>query len=262
MMLVLVPIVLQGIAMAVDEGVFHRRRGLPRWERIGHPLDTATIAMCLVWLLAVHSPAGYVVLAIGSTLFVTKDEAVHATLCTAGEHWLHAVLFALHPVVLAAFWFASPAVLAVQLALVLAFMAYQIIYWRVRRDHVIDNAWYGELGARWYEARTRRSHSCVQRRAIATHGSAGRSHARSRGRHACSISAAAPGFSRTSSRRAVTASPASIRHRRTSTSRARTIARAASTTCEAMPARCRSQPAASTWCARWTCSSTSTIPSA
>jgi 2-polyprenyl-6-hydroxyphenyl methylase/3-demethylubiquinone-9 3-methyltransferase len=151
-MLVLVPIVLQGIAMAVDEGVFHRRRGLPRWERIGHPLDTATIALCLVWLLVAHSLTVYVVLAIGSTLFVTKDEAVHASLCTAGEHWLHSILFALNPIVLAAFWFASPSVLALQLAIVLAFMAYQIIYWSVRREHVIDNAWYGELGARWYEA--------------------------------------------------------------------------------------------------------------
>src|SRR5690606_12706734 len=74
-----VAIALQALAMVVDEGWFHRRRGLPRWERIGHPLDTLTIALCLAWLLCVppsESAAlpGYLVLAIGSTLFVTKDE--------------------------------------------------------------------------------------------------------------------------------------------------------------------------------------------
>jgi len=28
--------------MGVDEFYFHRRRGLPRWERLAHPLDTMT----------------------------------------------------------------------------------------------------------------------------------------------------------------------------------------------------------------------------
>src|SRR5215510_9016243 len=118
----LVPLGLQGLAMAVDEAWFHRRRGLPRWERIGHPLDTLTIAACLAWLLATGSLAGYVALAIASTLFVTKDEPVHARLCTGGEQWLHAVLFALHPIALAAYavlWRAGRTdLLAIQLALV------------------------------------------------------------------------------------------------------------------------------------------------
>ena len=48
----MIPIVLQGVIMVVDEGWFHRTRGLPRWERIGHPLDTLTIVLCLAWLLA------------------------------------------------------------------------------------------------------------------------------------------------------------------------------------------------------------------
>jgi 2-polyprenyl-6-hydroxyphenyl methylase/3-demethylubiquinone-9 3-methyltransferase len=169
----LVPIALQAVAMAVDEGWFHRRRGLPRWERIGHPLDTATIALGLGWLL-ITTPrdhdalAVYLALAIGSTLFVTKDEPVHALSCTPGEHWLHAVLFALHPIVLAAFgvlwWTGHAEVLAVQLAVVLAFLAYQAIYWNVVRARAspapsrvaapapIDNAWYAALGERWYAA--------------------------------------------------------------------------------------------------------------
>lgn len=159
-----VPLALQALAMLVDEVWFHRRRELPRWERIGHPLDTLTIALCLGWLLCASPGSsaalpGYIALAIASTLFVTKDEGVHARLCSAGEHWLHAVLFALHPIVLAAFawlwWHGDHALLAIQLALTLAFFAYQTIYWNVlqpRRGRAVNNAWYADLGERWYRA--------------------------------------------------------------------------------------------------------------
>jgi 2-polyprenyl-6-hydroxyphenyl methylase/3-demethylubiquinone-9 3-methyltransferase len=155
---------LQATAMLVDEWRFHRRRELPRWERIGHPLDTLTIVLCLGWLLLVPPAASvalpvYITLAIASTLFVTKDEGVHAKLCSAGEHWLHAVLFALHPIVLAAFawlwWSGETTLLAGQLAVTLAFMTYQIVYWnllRDRRPRMINNAWYADLGERWYHA--------------------------------------------------------------------------------------------------------------
>ncbi|HEU0036663.1 MAG TPA: bifunctional 2-polyprenyl-6-hydroxyphenol methylase/3-demethylubiquinol 3-O-methyltransferase UbiG [Kofleriaceae bacterium] len=161
--ILIVPIALQAIAMLVDEGYFHRRRGLPRWERIGHPLDTLTIVACLAWLVT-HEPsrdalAVYVALAIGSTLFVTKDEPVHAKLCGGGEQWLHAVLFALHPIVLAAlaiaWWQGETGLLVGQLAVTLAFCGYQITYWSFVRDdgpRAVNNAWYGPLGARWYEA--------------------------------------------------------------------------------------------------------------
>jgi len=159
--LCILPIAAQAIAMAVDEGYFHRRRGLPRWERIGHPLDTLSIAACLAWLVV--APAGvalpvYAGLAVLSCVFVTKDEPIHARLCTAGEHWLHAMLFVLHPVVLAAFawlwWAGYHTALAVQLAAVLAFFGYQVVYWNLVRvpPRRVDNAWYADLGARWYEA--------------------------------------------------------------------------------------------------------------
>lgn len=161
----IIPLVVQGAAMLVDEGWFHRRRGLPRWERIGHPLDTLTIVACLAWLLA-SDPANasalpvYVALAVGSCVFVTKDEGVHARLCDGGEHWLHAVLFVLHPIVLAtlgiAWWLGRTDLLAVQLAITLAFLAYQVVYWnfvwKEAAPRAIDNDWYGELGERWYEA--------------------------------------------------------------------------------------------------------------
>jgi 2-polyprenyl-6-hydroxyphenyl methylase / 3-demethylubiquinone-9 3-methyltransferase len=167
----IVPIALQGLAMLVDEGWFHRRRGLPRWERIGHPLDTLTITLCLVWLLANHpdEPIAlpiYFVLAVFSTLFVTKDEGVHGRLCSAGEHWLHAILFVLHPIVLAVFavawWAGWRDLLVIQLIATLGFCIYQVVYWTVRSAHTatpppisarwINNDWYGELGARWYTA--------------------------------------------------------------------------------------------------------------
>lgn len=174
LVLLLLPLGLQGLAMAVDEGWFHRRRGLPRWERLGHPIDTLTMVACVGWLVGVAPTAPdallvYGALAVVSTLVITKDEPVHARLCGPGEHWLHAVLFVLHPIVLAAlgllWWRGHHAILVGQLALTLAFLAYQVGYWclwpvlRAPRAvpgaagrPVIDNAWYAALGARWYEA--------------------------------------------------------------------------------------------------------------
>lgn len=162
--LLALPIGLQAVAMVVDEGVFHRRRGLPRWERIGHPLDTLTIIVCLGWLVAMRPSSTtlgvYIALAACSSLVVTKDEPIHAKLCTAGEHWLHAVLFVLHPIVLGAFawlWWTGSAPRAIQIQLVVAcaFAGYQIVYWNVLRDRrpaPVNNEWYAPLGPRWYEA--------------------------------------------------------------------------------------------------------------
>ena len=102
---ILFPFLLQGICMAFDEGYFHIRRGLPKWERIGHPLDTITVLICFLWILLVPFSALslkiYIVLAAFSTIFVTKDEFVHKEHCPASEAWLHAVLFTLHPITLA-----------------------------------------------------------------------------------------------------------------------------------------------------------------
>lgn len=100
----LLPFGLQMVCMAFDELYFHRRRGLPQWERIGHPLDTLTVVICLLWLLSVPpgsvAVAIYAGLAIFSCLFVSKDEWVHHKHCPAGEQWVHALLFTLHPLVL------------------------------------------------------------------------------------------------------------------------------------------------------------------
>jgi hypothetical protein len=135
----LLPGLLQMLAMLVDEFYFHRKRGLPRWERIGHPLDTLTTALCYGWALgtsaaAPHALGVYVGLAAFSCLFITKDEFVHARLCDPKESWLHSVLFVLHPVVLLAFavlWQLGTYswLLQAQLALTLTFFMYQLVYW-------------------------------------------------------------------------------------------------------------------------------------
>src|SRR5689334_19220146 len=105
--LIFIPFVIQGIAIALDEICFHRKRDLPKWERIGHPLDTLSVLACLLFILFVPYSSGgvlkgYIALAIFSCLMVTKDEFVHKHHCPAAEHWLHALLFLNHPALLTA----------------------------------------------------------------------------------------------------------------------------------------------------------------
>jgi len=140
-----------------DEFYFHVRRGLPKWERLGHPLDTLTVLACFVftltapfnpWMLKV-----YIGLAIFSCIFVTKDEFVHKECCPASEQWLHAVLFINHPIVLTAAGLLWPIVdgkggpewlsgllpyvdtlrfvLIGQTVCVALFLIYQTIYWNL-----------------------------------------------------------------------------------------------------------------------------------
>ena len=123
-----------------DEFYFHHRRGLPTWERRGHPLDTLTVLLCfgfLLWFPPTEVNLGiYAGLAIFSCVFVTKDEAVHLKHCTAAENWLHAILFILHPVVFIAagmLWFSQDSVqiLQLQTLIVFGFLLYQIGYWNI-----------------------------------------------------------------------------------------------------------------------------------
>jgi len=152
--LLFVPLAVQALAMLVDELHYHRRRGLGAWERIGHPFDTLTVLACLGWVfLAAPTPRailGYLALAFVSCLSITKDEGVHAKRCRPGEHWLHAVLFVVHPLSLGSIgllwpaihldervlpdWLhglpAAPVILA-QLVLTAAFFLYQLLYWNL-----------------------------------------------------------------------------------------------------------------------------------
>jgi hypothetical protein len=137
--LLLLPAVLQMLAMFVDEFVFHRRRGLPRWERLGHPLDTLTAALCYGWLVLHPVPTSfalqvYLGLCAFSCLFITKDEFVHARFCEPMETWLHAVLFVLHPIVFLGFgvlWHkgSEPWLISTELVLTLGLLAHQLLYW-------------------------------------------------------------------------------------------------------------------------------------
>jgi hypothetical protein len=134
---------LQALFMWADEWVYHRRRGLPRWERWGHPLDSVAYLSALV-VPALAAPAApwihlYIILAIFSCLLVTKDEWVHTEQCAAGEHWVHAVLFLIHPSVLifvGLSWVSNEAVaLRGSLPVLIGvFACYQIARWSGRRD--------------------------------------------------------------------------------------------------------------------------------
>jgi hypothetical protein len=151
----LLPFALQALAIAFDEGYFHYRRGLPKWERIGHPIDTASVLLCMGFVLFVpfsfKTLIIYIILASFSCLLVTKDEFVHKDHCPASENWLHALLFTLHPITLTAAGFIWPVVqeaevfpwianwlthtqslrlfLYFQFTTMTLFMLYQIVFW-------------------------------------------------------------------------------------------------------------------------------------
>ncbi len=165
-----VPLGLQAAAILTDEFHFHRRRGLPLWERRGHPLDTA--AYLLPVLIAALLPfsrgalKAFAALAAFSSLLIVKDEPVHARLCAAAEHVCHAFLFMLHPLALVAIgvlWFLggreNELLLRGFAGAVFAFGAYQYAYWRFaaakdrRGDEPVNNDFYDELGEGWHERR-------------------------------------------------------------------------------------------------------------
>src|SRR5690606_35908171 len=76
----------------------------------------------------------YLTLAIFSSLFITKDEFVHKDYCSKIEHWLHAVLFILHPVTFFCAYFlwinnTGLGFLTLQVSLIGIFLIYQIYQW-------------------------------------------------------------------------------------------------------------------------------------
>ena len=174
------PFGLQGLAMGFDEFRFHHHRTVPRWEWVGHALDTLVFLACLACPLFLAPTSSNIHLYGGmagvSCILITKDEFIHQRLCSGGEHWLHAVLFILHPTVLFATAFswislgsdslsripmsALPLVgwmLLCQTILVSGFLAYQVTYWSRRqlpeaKGSEINNTLYDELGEKWYTA--------------------------------------------------------------------------------------------------------------
>jgi hypothetical protein len=138
MTLLFVPIGLQAFAMLFDEFYFHHKRGLPNWERIGHPIDTFFVLICYLYLLY-WPPSGsnlniYISLCAFSSLLITKDEFIHTELCEPSENWLHSVLFILHPLTFFSaglLWWnhAQTYFLMIQAFALMLFMIYQIFYW-------------------------------------------------------------------------------------------------------------------------------------
>lgn len=157
--LILIPFALQALCIAFDEIYFHHKRGLPKWERLGHPLDTLSLLTCLAIALYVpFSPFNlniFIGLSIFSCLLVTKDEFIHKQHASGAENWLHALLFLLHPITLiltGLIWpisqgqflsmgfteflpmdFDQPSLfsffLYIQTVVVFIFFLYQVLYW-------------------------------------------------------------------------------------------------------------------------------------
>ena len=122
-----------------------RRRRLEGGEpnlgrRLGRNRRAQRRAAGFAWLCATRPDQPfalpvYIALGAFSCLFVTKDTPLHARVCNAGEMWLHAVLFVLHPLVFVAsgfiWWFGlAPGLLAGQLVVMLVYASYQFFYWR------------------------------------------------------------------------------------------------------------------------------------
>ena len=104
MILFISPYIIHAIIFFWDEFYFHYKRGLALWELIGHPIDTLSTALCLLFVQTMPFSEGallsYCGLLILSCLSVSKDEAVHYKLCSPTEMWLHSLLFLLHPILL------------------------------------------------------------------------------------------------------------------------------------------------------------------
>jgi hypothetical protein len=152
---ILIPFLVQALVIGIDEYYFHLKRGLPKWERIGHPLDTLSVVLCIAFAIFIPYSSElikiFVCCAVFSCFMVTKDEFVHKQHCPGAEHWLHALLFINHPLMLTALgilwaalekdisppwvanWLSNSALLRsflyVQFSIAICFFLYQAIYW-------------------------------------------------------------------------------------------------------------------------------------
>ncbi|RYZ89589.1 MAG: hypothetical protein EOP04_06420 [Proteobacteria bacterium] len=137
----------QALMMFIDEGIFHRRRGLDTFERWGHVADTFLFLIALL-VPAFFAPGNasnlsYLLLSLASCLLITKDEWIHAKACPPLEHWCHALLFILHGallVLIGIIWNLKPDALEIRALPIAVFIwaLYQHFYWNiyyVRSNH-------------------------------------------------------------------------------------------------------------------------------
>ena len=154
-------VLFQGVLMSIDEFKFHRKRKLGSWESWGHPLDSIfyLVPLLIAGFASVTTfwGATYSISAVASLLIITKDEWIHSQECEPIEHFLHALLFVVHPSILFGFaflWVSGEALLlrqAVPIGVGI-FGIYQLIYWaRQKADPKVDNSFYEGLGDRWYD---------------------------------------------------------------------------------------------------------------
>lgn len=119
--------------MFFDEFKYHHERGLGKWERMGHPIDSFFFLIPFIYTLYFSSIYVFFGLCLISCLIITKDEFVHAKECIAAEQWLHSVLFIIHPIAFIALWLAWQndliQIIQIQSLVIFLFMLYQIIYW-------------------------------------------------------------------------------------------------------------------------------------
>lgn len=131
------PFFAQALLIFIDEFYFHHKRGLPKWEQIGHPLDTLTILIVLLWTFFADFTQMnlniFIALSLLSLIFITKDEFVHKDICPKKEMWLHALLFINHPLLIISLGFlwqkGMLGFIKTQSILVFMFMSYQYLYW-------------------------------------------------------------------------------------------------------------------------------------
>lgn len=152
---ILLPFLLQTVLMSADEYIFHRKRGLPLWEKLGHPLDTMSVLGLYFFILMAPYTAlnlkWFIALGVLSCLMITKDEFVHKHHCSGSEQWLHAVLFVNHPILLTSLGLCWPVLhdqptfsliqnlmpsssdvtlaIKLQTTMISGFLMYQIVYW-------------------------------------------------------------------------------------------------------------------------------------
>lgn len=151
----------QGLLMLVDEFYFHYERGLPKWERYGHPLDTFFFFIVFLFSATAKFDSNNIPIFIGlsffSCLFITKDEWVHSQQCGPGEQWLHSILFIIHPLSLYVCYFfwheGQQHLIQLQALLIFVFMLYQIFYWNIfdrlfKTRAKINNNFYNDLAAK------------------------------------------------------------------------------------------------------------------
>lgn len=119
------------IAIAIDEFYFHWKRGLARWERYGHPIDTLFFLLALGAIIQIETVGEpfAIAAAVLSSLVIIKDEFEHKKRSTGAENLLHALLFVLHPAVLYCCYLNRDQLSVGLLLPAAAFLVYQLGFW-------------------------------------------------------------------------------------------------------------------------------------